>query len=197
MAYDQKNQAGRGPKQKTGAGVPSALLQQTEVTDEKSGNTGTGASGTGKFYHPGYKPLVRPARNTESPEGSNEANYIRYSEDQDWDSSQRLDSISESKMKNKWPQLNKRIDIRPTQTGVPNIATVRSINSDTGDYTIMSNRSNKKTTVPRNAMRRLIDKGVPLDSQTSYRNLNNIKTEREKRMDMISKRKELKNKKRT
>ena len=37
MAYDQKNQAGRGPKQKTGAGVPSALLQQTEVTDEKKG----------------------------------------------------------------------------------------------------------------------------------------------------------------
>ena len=37
MAYDQKNQAGRGPKQKTGAGVPSALLQQT---DEKKGKPG-------------------------------------------------------------------------------------------------------------------------------------------------------------
>ncbi len=36
MPYDQKNQAGRGPKQKTGAGVPSALLQQ--APDEKRGN---------------------------------------------------------------------------------------------------------------------------------------------------------------
>lgn len=34
MAYDQKKQAGRGPMQKTGAGVPSALLQST---DEKKG----------------------------------------------------------------------------------------------------------------------------------------------------------------
>ena len=32
--YNQKEQAGRGPKQKTGAGVPSALLQN----DEKSGS---------------------------------------------------------------------------------------------------------------------------------------------------------------
>ena len=38
MAYDQKNQAGRGPKQKTGAGVPSVLLQKAPVTDEKRGN---------------------------------------------------------------------------------------------------------------------------------------------------------------
>jgi len=38
MAYNQKNQAGRGPKQKTGAGVPSALLQKAPVTDEKRGN---------------------------------------------------------------------------------------------------------------------------------------------------------------
>ena len=30
MAYDQKNQAGRGPKQKTGAGIPSALLQNEQ-----------------------------------------------------------------------------------------------------------------------------------------------------------------------
>ncbi len=37
MAYDQKNQAGRGPMMKTGKGVPSALLQQTPVTDEKEG----------------------------------------------------------------------------------------------------------------------------------------------------------------
>tara|TARA_R110000737_G_C14347611_1_gene444522 strand:+ start:57 stop:551 length:495 start_codon:yes stop_codon:yes gene_type:complete len=37
MAYDQINQAGRGPKQKTGAGIPSVLLQETVVTDEKSG----------------------------------------------------------------------------------------------------------------------------------------------------------------
>tara|TARA_R110001606_G_C14988094_1_gene605397 strand:- start:58 stop:597 length:540 start_codon:yes stop_codon:yes gene_type:complete len=37
MAYDQKNQAGRGPKQKTGAGIPSALLQQTPATGEEQG----------------------------------------------------------------------------------------------------------------------------------------------------------------
>lgn len=37
MAYDQKNQAGRGPMMKTGKGVPSVLLQQTPVTDEKEG----------------------------------------------------------------------------------------------------------------------------------------------------------------
>ena len=35
MAYKQN--AGRGPMQKTGAGIPSALLQETEVTDEKLG----------------------------------------------------------------------------------------------------------------------------------------------------------------
>jgi hypothetical protein len=34
MAYNQKKQAGRGPMQRTGAGVPSALLQST---DEKKG----------------------------------------------------------------------------------------------------------------------------------------------------------------
>jgi len=34
MPYNQRNQAGRGPKQKTGAGIPSALLQN----DEKSGS---------------------------------------------------------------------------------------------------------------------------------------------------------------
>ena len=37
MAYDQKNQAGRGPMMKTGKGVPSVLLQQTPATDEKEG----------------------------------------------------------------------------------------------------------------------------------------------------------------
>jgi hypothetical protein len=37
MAYDQKNQAGRGPMMKTGKGVPSVLLQQTPATDEKKG----------------------------------------------------------------------------------------------------------------------------------------------------------------
>lgn len=36
--YNQKEQAGRGPKQKTGAGIPSALLQKVTVTDEKTGS---------------------------------------------------------------------------------------------------------------------------------------------------------------
>ena len=35
MAFYMK--AGLGPKQKTGAGIPSALLQQTPATDEKGG----------------------------------------------------------------------------------------------------------------------------------------------------------------
>ena len=35
MAY--KLNAGHGPTQKTGSGIPSALLQQTVVTDEKKG----------------------------------------------------------------------------------------------------------------------------------------------------------------
>jgi LAS superfamily LD-carboxypeptidase LdcB len=30
MPYNQRNQAGRGPKQKTGAGIPSALLQNEQ-----------------------------------------------------------------------------------------------------------------------------------------------------------------------
>ena len=33
MPYNQKKQAGRGPKQKTGAGIPSALLQSQDQKD--------------------------------------------------------------------------------------------------------------------------------------------------------------------
>jgi|TARA_R110000772_G_scaffold33291_1_gene81140 hypothetical protein len=46
MAYDQKKQAGRGPKQKTGAGIPSALLQN----DEKSGSKPTREEEVQKRY---------------------------------------------------------------------------------------------------------------------------------------------------
>ena len=185
MAY--KLNAGHGPTQKTGAGIPPALLQQTEVTDEKAGNTGTGASGTGKTYHQGYKPLVRPERNTTAPKGSVDASYTKYLEDQDWKNDQQLDSIIESDMKNKWPKLNKKINISPSQTGVGTYATISDVNSNTGDYTIR-NRMNQTTKVPRNAMRTLIDANIPLESQPSYRKLNNIQTAREKRDEIRRKR---------
>ena len=50
MPYSQKEQAGRGPKQKTGAGIPSALLQN----DEKSGSKLTREEEVQKRY-PGAK----------------------------------------------------------------------------------------------------------------------------------------------
>jgi len=66
MPYNQKKQAGRGPKMKTGAGVPSALLQ-TDPKDEKSG----------KNVHPGYKKPVykQPFEGENLTSGQSFANY--------------------------------------------------------------------------------------------------------------------------
>ncbi len=61
MAYDQKNQAGRGPKQKTGAGIPSALLQRTQdpkkapVTPPKKKEKQGFFSTVGNAYTNAYK----------------------------------------------------------------------------------------------------------------------------------------------
>ena len=122
MAYKQN--AGRGPMQKTGAGVPSALLQGTEVTDEKSGEK-----------HPGYKkPVYKKPFQGENL--TTEQSFSNYDSKRYFDEQAPLDSIREVKMKGNWPKVGGRIDTNNSRNSPGTYFDVKSINSETGDYTV-------------------------------------------------------------
>tara|TARA_R110000782_G_C14519520_1_gene380926 strand:+ start:53 stop:505 length:453 start_codon:yes stop_codon:yes gene_type:complete len=119
MAYDQKKQAGRGPMQKTGSGVPSALLQN----DEKSGE------------HPGYK-KPEYKKPYEGKNLTTEQSFSNYDSKQYFDKQAPLDSIREVRMKGNWPQVGGRIDTNNSRNSPGTYFDVKSINSETGDYTV-------------------------------------------------------------
>ena len=143
MAYKQN--AGRGPMQKTGAGVPSALLQGTEVTDEKSGEK-----------HPGYKkPVYKKPFQGENL--TTEQSFSNYDSKRYFDEQAPLDSIREVKMKGNWPKVGGRINTNTSRTSPGNYSKIKSINSETGDYTIHKpGKSFNEKVVSRRDVKRII-----------------------------------------
>ena len=115
MAY--KQDPGRGPMMKTGAGVPSALLQ----TDEKTGE---------KKHHPGYdltpyaKPFKPAAGNDLNTQVANVLNKRQYP----------ADSIKAKKMDldTKFPAIGKAMQSQ----GMLSNYIARGISAETGDYTV-------------------------------------------------------------
>jgi len=143
MAYNQKKQAGRGPMQKTGAGVPSALLQSTDPTDPK------------KVKHPGYKKPVykKPFKGENLTTGQSFSNY---DSKQYFDKQAPLDSIREVRMKGNWPKVGDRINTNNSRNAPGTYSTVKSINSETGDYTVRGKNAYHRDTkvVSRKAIKR-------------------------------------------
>ena len=129
MAYDQKNQAGRGPKQKTGAGIPSALLQETPaVTDEKEGTN----------QHPGFDQSYHgKGFQASTEEGSDVANVLNertYNEE--------VKTAKAWEATNKFPKADDRLTGRYTKK-----YRINQINKD-GSYTLSPKddfRSNQST----------------------------------------------------
>lgn len=131
MAYNQKKQAGRGPMQKTGAGVPSALLQST---DEKKGEN----------YAP---PGGEYVNNTPAPISSGNkfkddivANL--YQRDIDRDSIGNANKEKKMKKLNIWPKIGDKFGD----------GTIKSID-EKGNYNINTGRSSNNIQVSRRNMR--------------------------------------------
>ena len=139
MAYKQN--LGRGPKMKTGGGIPSALLQEDPTdpvkkkTDEKSGN---------KPSYPG-ETWKRPDFTTKK------GSYSRFQEAE----AIEKDSISASRHERdalasgRLPKGAKPYQPRGTYKGHKGKKYSTNIDPKTGDTTFGSGRSDQRLTVPR------------------------------------------------
>jgi|TARA_R110000796_G_scaffold222778_1_gene338982 hypothetical protein len=131
MAYNQKKQAGRGSMQKTGAGVPSALLQSP---DEKKG----------KNYVP---PGGEYVNNTPAPTSSGD----KFKDDivtSMYKKDIERDSIGNAN-KN---QMMEKLNLWPKQGDKFGGGTIKSID-EKGNYNINTGRSSDNIQVSRKNMR--------------------------------------------
>ena len=154
MAYKQS--AGRGPMQKTGAGIPSALLQ---VTDEKKGKNSAPAGGEYNSSMSAPTPTSSGDKTTDSIVNS------MYSRDVEDD--KKLNSFRENKMTegNLWPKPGDKFGK----------STVKSID-EKGNYNINTGRTSDNVQVSRRNVRyaKLHPQGKvtlkPSGNATSYDN---------------------------
>ena len=156
MAYKQN--AGRGPMQKTGAGIPSALLQGTEVTDEKKGKNSTPAGGE---YNSSMSDPV-PTKTGDAVTDS----YVSTMHSRDVEDAKKSNSYKEKQMTDKklWP-------IEGDKFGG---GTVTSID-EKGNYNINTGRTSDNIQVSRRSMRYAKLRGgkvklKPSGKATSYDN---------------------------
>ena len=134
MAFYMK--AGLGPKQKTGAGIPSALLQETPaVTDEKEGTN----------QHPGFDQSYHgKGFQASTEEGSDVANVLNertYNEE--------VKTAKAWEAENKFPKVDSKL------TGRLKKFRVNSIDPK-GDYTVSPKdgfRANNNQTITRRQMK--------------------------------------------
>ena len=140
MAFYMK--AGLGPKQKTGAGIPSALLQETPATDEKEGTD----------RHPGFDQSYH-GKGFEPSDGDNTgvANVLNeraYNE--------------EAKTAKAWEANNKFPKVDSKLTGRLKKFRVNSIDKG-GNYTVSPKdgfRANNNQTITRAQMKQHLQSGT-------------------------------------
>lgn len=140
MAFYMK--AGLGPKQKTGAGIPSALLQETPATDEKEGTN----------QHPGFdQSYYGKGFQASTKEGSDVANVLNeraYNE--------------EAKTAKAWEANNKFPTVDSKLTGRLGKFRVNSIDKG-GNYTVSPKdgfRANNNQTITRAQMKQHLQSGT-------------------------------------
>lgn len=148
MAYKQN--PGRGPMMKTGAGVPSALLQEDPTgpkkkkSDEKTGET--------KYYVPAggdYKPSKAPSFSSDADESVR--SFVKGKYENEQKANKTFHSDRELKMAKKgWAQKGSYVKDGNKELYVHNV------DEKTGDYTLGKSRGNTVDTfkVPRNTMRK-------------------------------------------
>jgi len=131
MAYNQKKQAGRGPMQKTGAGVPSALLQST---DEKKGEN---------YVPPGGEYVNNtPVPTSSGDKFKDDIVTSMYKKDIERDSIGNANKNQRMKKSNLWPKQGDKFGG----------GTIKSID-EKGNYNINTGRSSNNIQVSRRNMR--------------------------------------------
>ncbi len=137
MAFYMK--AGLGPKQKTGAGIPSALLQETPATDEKEGTPVLTPQ------HPGFDQSYHgKGFQASTKEGSDVANVLN-----------KRTYEEEVETAKAWEALNKFPTVDSKLTGRLRKFRVNSIDPK-GDYIVSPKdgfRANNNKTITRRQMK--------------------------------------------